>query len=57
MGRSDGGEGERTALERLTRAYGAVCACNSAIVRALSEEQLLDAVCHTLVEVGGYRIA
>jgi signal transduction histidine kinase len=45
------------AIDRLKRAYGAVCACNSAIVRALSEEQLLNAVCHTLVVAGGYRMA
>jgi signal transduction histidine kinase len=42
---------------RLARAYGALCACNSALVRAISEQQLLDALCRLLVTRGGYRMA
>lgn len=41
---------------RLERAYAALCACGSAMVRAISENQLLDAVTGILVDVGGYRM-
>jgi len=44
-------------ITRLERAYGALCACNSAMVRAISEQQLLDALCQLLVTRGGYRMA
>ncbi|MBK8996405.1 MAG: GAF domain-containing protein [Myxococcales bacterium] len=44
-------------LERLTRAYQALCACQSQIVRAASEQEMLDSVCRTLVDVGRYRMA
>lgn len=44
-------------LERLTRAYRALCACQSQIVRAASEQEMLDSVCRTLVDIGRYRMA
>ena len=42
---------------RLERAYAALCACGSVMVRAISEDQVLDALCRTLVDIGGYRMA
>jgi signal transduction histidine kinase len=48
---------DKERISRLERAYGALCACNSALVRAISEQQLLDALCQLLVTRGGYRMA
>lgn len=42
---------------RLQRAYRALSECNAAIVQATAEQELLTAICRTLVEVGGYRLA
>jgi signal transduction histidine kinase len=44
-------------LRRVERAYAALCACESAVAHAISEQQLLDALCTILVERGGYRMA
>lgn len=45
------------ALRRVNRARATVSACNHALVRATSEEELLRRVCQAIVEVGGYRLA
>jgi len=42
-------------LERLNRALRTLSAGNEAVVRATSEQSLLDAMCRVLVEVGAYR--
>ena len=44
-------------LRRLNRAYRALSLCNGNIVRAASEQELLEASCNTLVSVGGYVLA
>ena len=44
-------------LRRLNRALQTISACNYFLVRAQDEQQLLDSVCRTLVEEGGYRMA
>jgi len=44
-------------FSRLIRALRTVSACNQAIVRAESEQELLELVCQKMVEVGGYRMA
>ncbi|GAB4409043.1 MAG: hypothetical protein Kow00106_02400 [Anaerolineae bacterium] len=45
------------ALQRVNRAYRLLSAGNQAIVRAEDETGLLDALCQTIVTVGGYRLA
>ncbi|HSQ66841.1 MAG TPA: PAS domain-containing protein [Polyangiaceae bacterium] len=48
---------ELAELRRLARAYHALSLCQGKIVRATSELEMLESVCRTLVEVGGYRLA
>jgi len=43
------------ALERLNRALRTLSSGNEVVVRATSEQQLLDEMCRVLVEVGEYR--
>jgi two-component system, cell cycle sensor histidine kinase and response regulator CckA len=42
--------------KRLDRALRLLTRCNQAVVRARSEQELLDAVCAAMVELGGYRM-
>ncbi len=44
-------------LRRLNRTHAVLSECNQALVRAVSEEELLRTFCNNLVEVGGYRFA
>lgn len=44
-------------LQRVARAQRLLSRCNEALIRADSEQTLLDAVCHIAVEEGGYRMA
>lgn len=44
-------------LRRLNRAYRALCMCHRHITHAASEEELMQSLCQTLVDVGGYRMA
>ncbi len=44
-------------LRRVARALRTVSNCSQALVRAQSEQELLESVCKNLVEVGGYRMA
>ena len=44
-------------LARITRARLMLSRCNEALVRATTEQALLDAVCRIGVETGGYRMA
>ena len=44
-------------LRRLNRALHALSACNQALARAASEQELLDQICDIIVRVGGYRMA
>lgn len=44
-------------LKKSNRALHALSACNAALVRSPDETQLLNDVCHLLVEIGGYRLA
>jgi PAS domain S-box-containing protein len=43
------------ALQRKTRAYQVISACNHILIRAESEEDFLNSICSALVSVGGYR--
>ncbi|MDD5332563.1 MAG: GAF domain-containing protein [Rhodoferax sp.] len=44
-------------LRRLNRALRTLSACNEALVRAITEAELLDAICRLVVETGGYSMA
>lgn len=44
-------------LRRLNRALRALSACNHALARAGSEQELLGQICDIIVRVGGYRMA
>lgn len=44
-------------LRRVARALRTASYCSQALVRAQSEQKLLESVCKNLVEVGGYRMA
>ena len=49
---------ERTAeLRRANRTLRMISQCNQALVRAINEAGLLDAICRIAVEQGGYRMA
>lgn len=45
------------ALQRLNRTLRTLSAANAAVVRATTEEELLNEMCRVGVEVGGYRLA
>ncbi len=45
------------ALKRANRALRTLSACNEALVRAVSEPELLDSICRLVVEKGGYSMA
>ena len=45
------------ALLRATRSLKALSNCNQALVRATEESELLQKICHVIVDVGGYRLA
>jgi two-component system cell cycle sensor histidine kinase/response regulator CckA len=44
-------------LRRLNRALRALSACNQALARAGSEQELLDQICDLIVRLGGYRMS
>jgi len=46
-----------TKIQRLTNLYAALSACNQAIVRCTSEEQLFAEVCRDAVQYGGIKMA
>jgi two-component system cell cycle sensor histidine kinase/response regulator CckA len=49
---------ERTAeLAKVNRALRTLSECNQVIVRARQEPKLLQEMCQTIVEIGGYRLA
>ena len=43
-------------LHNLNRALLAISSCNQAMLRANNELQLLNDICHIIVEIGGYRM-
>jgi len=45
------------ALQRANRALKTLSAGNEALVRATNESELLQAICHAIVDKGGYRMA
>ncbi|MFP3869663.1 MAG: PAS domain S-box protein [Syntrophobacteria bacterium] len=54
------GPGATSAAEAFPRTYRALkvlSRCSRAVVHVQEEASLLDEICHTLVEVGGYRLA
>ena len=44
-------------LEKLNRALRAYSECNQTLIRADNEIQLMQNICRTIVEAGGYRVA
>lgn len=44
-------------LKRLNRTLRVLSQCNEALVRAVDVAELLEAICRTVVETGGYRLA
>ena len=55
--RHEGMIGGREPLSRLVRALKAYSECHQALIRAVDERQLMNAVCRIFIEVGGYRMA
>lgn len=55
--RNEGSIGAREPLARLVRALKAYSECHQALIRAVDERQLMNAVCRIFIEVGGYRMA
>ncbi|HEY6837930.1 MAG TPA: GAF domain-containing protein, partial [Geobacteraceae bacterium] len=47
----------KEALTRLNRSLRAYSECHQALIRAHDEVQLMQEVCRTIVEAGGYRVA
>ncbi|MDD2851384.1 MAG: ATP-binding protein [Desulfuromonadaceae bacterium] len=47
----------KNTLSKLYRALTAYSQCHQALIRADNEMQLMQDICHTIVEVGGYRVA
>jgi len=47
----------KDALIRLNRSLTAYSRCHQALIRAVDEMQLMQDICRTIVEVGGYRVA
>ncbi|MCC5857933.1 MAG: EAL domain-containing protein [Ectothiorhodospiraceae bacterium] len=47
----------RTGLEQTNRALRMLSRCNEALIRAVDESELLQAVCDIAVDIGGYRMA
>lgn len=43
-------------IRRLNRTLRLIGACNQALVRAQSEDELLQAVCRDIIDIGGYRL-
>ena len=46
-----------TQLHKLNRSLLAINNCNQALLRASNEKELLNDICRTVVEIGGYRMA
>lgn len=55
--RHEGMIGGREPLARLVRALKAYSECHQALIRAVDERQLMNAICRIFIEVGGYRMA
>lgn len=55
--RHEGMSGCREPITRLIRALKAYSECHQALIRAVDEKQLMNAVCRIFIEVGGYRMA
>ena len=47
----------KNALSKLYRALKAYSECHQILIRADNEMQLMQNICRTIVEVGGYRVA
>jgi PAS domain S-box-containing protein len=50
-------ESSRAELLKINRALRVLSGCNTALVRATGEQELLQEACRIVVEVGGYRLA
>lgn len=50
-------EGDARELQRLNRTLRAMTLCNEALLHATSEQELVEAICRHVVEIGGYRLA
>jgi PAS domain S-box-containing protein len=57
MGLNVDSQGEDSQIQRLERSLRLLSACNSALVRAKEEQELLQTLCRLMVETGGYRFA
>lgn len=44
-------------LQRLSRAFKALSECSKALVHQTDEVQLMEQICRTFVDIGGYRLA
>lgn len=44
-------------LQNVLRAHRTLSACNTLLVHSTEEQKLMDDMCHTIVELGGYRLA
>lgn len=50
-------DGKDLQIQRLERSLRLLSACNSALIRAKEEQELLQTLCRLIVETGGYRFA
>ncbi len=48
---------EETALSRANRSLKMILACHKAVLKATNESELLKNVCHSIVEIGQYKLA
>jgi response regulator RpfG family c-di-GMP phosphodiesterase len=48
---------EEEKIKRVNRAYKALSQCNRALIRSVTEADLLQEICRVIVETGGYRMA
>ncbi len=49
-------EKDKTEIERKNRAYHTLGQCNQILMRTNNESELLQEICQTLVDIGGYRL-
>ncbi|MFA6464342.1 MAG: PAS domain S-box protein, partial [Desulfurivibrionaceae bacterium] len=47
----------REKIAKVNRAYKTLSLCNQSLVRSTTEQSLLENICHTLVDQGGYALA
>ncbi len=52
-----GRKADQEAMEKLNRTLHTLSDCNQSLVHVTSEKELLESICRTLTEIGGYHLA